>query len=426
MSTLSLADWLSRQEHSHPSAIDLGLERVSEVARRLGLLPWTTRAILVGGTNGKGSTATMIARLAQAAGLRTGLFTSPHLRRYQERIAIDGMPVDDASLLAAFAAIEAARGAITLTFFEWNTLAALWVLRRNQVELAVLEVGLGGRLDATNIIDADVSVLCSIGIDHTEWLGPDVESIGREKAGIFRAGRPAIFAAPDPPRSVRAAAQRLGAELYCGGKDYQFAIEADGRWRFQFQDVVLGDLPQPGIRGPRQLQNAAAALCALTLLARADGRLAYPSDSAGRARVLARLELAGRLQTVPGSPPWLLDVAHNPDAAQVLAEQLRATPCRGRKLLLFGMLADKDVAAVAALLAPEVDGWVLCGITSTARSLSHAQLAARMPPGLPILGTADSVLAGCDRLRALASPTDLMIVCGSFHMVGPALDWLGL
>ena len=192
MSTLSLADWLSRQEHSHPNAIDLGLDRVSAVARQLGLLPWPARSILVGGTNGKGSTATMIARLAQAAGVRTGLFTSPHLRRYQERISIDGMPVDDASLLAAFSVIEAARGAVTLTFFEWNTLAALWVLRRHQVELAVLEVGLGGRLDATNIIDADVSVLCSVGIDHTEWLGPDVESIGREKAGIFRTGRPAV------------------------------------------------------------------------------------------------------------------------------------------------------------------------------------------------------------------------------------------
>ncbi len=423
---MSLADWLSRQEHSHPSAIDLGLARVSEVARRLGLLPWSARAILVGGTNGKGSTATMIARLAQAAGARTGLFTSPHLRRYQERIAIDGMPVDDASLLAAFAAIDAARGAVTLTFFEWNTLAALWVLRRNRVELAVLEVGLGGRLDATNIIDADVSVLCSVGMDHTEWLGPDVESIGREKAGIFRTGRPAIFAAPDPPQSVRVIAQRLGTEFYLGGTDYQFAVQANGRWRFQFQDVLLDDLPQPGIRGPRQVQNAAAALCALTLLARVDSSRAYCPDPVTLARELTGLELAGRLQTVPGSPPWLLDVAHNPDAARVLAEQLRATPCRGRKLLLFGMLADKDVAAVAALLAPEVDGWLLCGITETTRGLPHAQLAARMPPGLPILGTADSVLSGCARLRALASPTDLLVVCGSFHMVGPALDWLGL
>jgi dihydrofolate synthase/folylpolyglutamate synthase len=358
--------------------------------------------------------------------VRTGLFTSPHLRRYQERIAIDGMPVDDASLLAAFAAIEAARGAVTLTFFEWNTLAALWVLRRYQVALAVLEVGLGGRLDATNIVDADVSVLCSVGLDHTEWLGPDVESIGREKAGIFRAGRPAIFAAPDPPHSVGAVARDLGSELYLGGQDYSFAVDANGRWRFRFQDVLLADLPQPGIRGPRQVQNAAAALCALTLLARADHALAYRHDPATIAHALASLELPGRLQTVPGSPPWLLDVAHNPDAARVLAEQLRATPCRGRKLLLFGMLADKDIAAVAALLAPAVDGWVLCGIGATARGLSQAQLSTRLPPGLPILGTADSVPAGCDRMRALATPDDLLIVAGSFHMVGPALDWLGL
>lgn len=426
MSALSLADWLSRQEHSHPNAIDLGLERVSEVARRLGLLPWTARAILVGGTNGKGSTATMLARLAQAAGVRTGLFTSPHLRRYQERIAIDGMPVDDASLLAAFAAIEAARGAVTLTFFEWNTLAALWVLRRCRVALAVLEVGLGGRLDATNIVDADVSVLCSVGLDHIEWLGPDVESIGREKAGIFRPGRPAIFAAPDPPHSVRAVARDLGSDLYVGSQDYRFAVDANGRWQFRFQDVLLADLPQPGIRGPRQVQNAAAALCALTLLARADRALAYRHDPAVIAGAFASLELPGRLQMVPGNPPWLLDVAHNPDAAQVLAEQLRATPCRGRKLLLFGMLADKDVAAVAALLAPEVAGWVLCGIAATTRGLSPAQLSVRLPPGLPILGTADSVPAGCDRMRALATADDLLIVAGSFHMVGPALDWLGL
>ena len=426
MSCLTLADWLAHQEHSHPQAIDLGLQRVRAVAQELGLVPWRGRSILVGGTNGKGSTATLIAQLAQAANIRTGLFTSPHLRRYQERIAIDGAAVDDATLLAAFAAIDAARGATTLTFFEWNTLAALWIMRRRQVELAVLEVGLGGRLDATNIVDADVAVLCSVGIDHTEWLGADRESIGREKAGIFRAARPAVLASADMPASVRAVARDLGSKLYVAGTDFRFVSQPDGRWRFERGPLCLDALPRPGIAGERQLQNAAAALCALSLVGGAGRESPLWSQPAAVAQVLVDLRLAGRLQQVSGHPPWLLDVAHNPDAAAVLAEFLRGVRIRGRKLLLFGMLADKDVAAVSAVLAPVVQGSVLCSIGDTPRGLSHRELRARLAPTMVVLAAAESVAAGCAQLRAQSGRDDLLIVCGSFHMVGPALDWLGL
>ncbi len=420
----TLADWLARQEHSHPQAIDLDLTRVREVARRLGLIPWAARAILVGGTNGKGSTASMIAALARAAQVRTGLFTSPHLRRYQERIAIDGDPVDDASLLAAFADIEVARGSISLTFFEWNSLAALWIFRRQQVELAVLEVGLGGRLDATNIVDADVAVLCSVGIDHREWLGPDRDSIGREKAGIFRDSKPAVLASADMPESVIEVAQDLRAQLHIVGRDYRFSGEQP--WHYHSAELALSDLAAPGIAGPRQIGNAAAAIRALELLGVADRSRRYLPDRRSVSSAIAGLRLPGRLQTVAGQPPWLLDVAHNADAAAVLAEHLRSMPCTGRRRVLFGLLADKDVESVTAVLEPLVDSWVLTSIADSPRGLSHAQLRARMPEGLKIEATVSSVAAGCETLRATAAPQDLLIVCGSFHMVGPALDWLGL
>lgn len=418
-----LAAWLARQQQVHPNSIELGLDRVGAVARRLQLLPWSLPAVIVAGTNGKGSTASYVAAFAQAAGARTGLFTSPHLRRYQERIAIDSVPIDAESLISAFAAIEAARGDISLTFFEYNTLAALWVFRRAGVDLAVLEVGLGGRLDATNIVDADVAILCSVALDHMDWLGPDRESIGREKAGVFRAGKPAVLSSDDMPASVHSEISRVGAVPLVAGKDFQSLPLGDGHWSFRGRDHHLQGLPMPALRGPRQRQNAAAALCALEALSR---RVDFWPGQAAAANVLQHLQLPGRLQLVGSAPTWLLDVAHNAEAAAVLAQFLRESPRRGRRWLVLGMLADKDAAAVAAELTDCVDLWIPCGIEDTPRGLSQQALRERLPPGAVVADMAHSVAAGCARARALAAPEDWIIVCGSFHTVGPALDWLGL
>jgi dihydrofolate synthase/folylpolyglutamate synthase len=420
---VSLADWLAYQERAHPRAIDLGLDRVRAVAERLGLLPWQGRAIIVGGTNGKGSTATLIAALARAAGRRVGLFTSPHLRRYQERIAIDGMPVDAASLVAAFEAIESARGTVSLSFFEWNTLAALLVMRACRVELAVLEVGLGGRLDATNIIDADVAVLTSVDIDHTDWLGPDRDSIGREKAGIFRRDRVAVLASADLPPVVLARARELGARVCRSGSDFGAREDSAGSWRFVADGVESGPLPHPGIVGPRQIQNAAAAIRALSMLPPGP---AWLPPQPRLAAVLQRVRLEGRMQRVPGDPSWLLDVAHNVEAAAMLARALQGSPLSGRRLALLGMLSDKDPAGVASALSAPIDGWVLAGIADSPRGLGAAQLRARLPSTLTVLDESPTVAAACERLRQLSRPGDELIVCGSFHTVGPALDWLGL
>jgi dihydrofolate synthase/folylpolyglutamate synthase len=424
-----LPAWLARQQQAHPNSIELGLERVSAVARRLSVLPWTTPAIIVGGTNGKGSTASYVAAFAQAAGARTGLFTSPHLRRYQERIVVDGMPVDDLSLLAAFADIEAARGDISLTFFECNALAALWVFRRARVDLAVLEVGLGGRLDATNMIDADVAVLCTVAIDHAEWLGPDRESIGREKAGIFRPGRPVVLGPEAMPASVHGEIDRLGAIAHVAGRDFQWPVQANGCWDFRGSARQLTELPAPALRGPRQRQNAATALAALEALAASQSpprpATVWP-DQMQAAEVLRRLTVPGRLQLVTGRPAWVLDVAHNAQAAGVLAEFLRGMPCAGRRIAVFGMLADKDVGAVAAELTNDIDLWVPCSIGDTPRGLTQQAVCERLPRGAAIAGMADSVPAGCALAHSKASPEDQIVVCGSFHTVGPALDWLGL
>jgi dihydrofolate synthase / folylpolyglutamate synthase len=299
----SLADWLERQERSHPSAIDLGLARVREVARRMGLLTPSHRVITVGGTNGKGSTVAFLDALLRAGGHRCGRFTSPHLSRYHERICIDGVEASDADLIDAFERIEAARAEISLTFFEWNTLAALHLFRRAAVQVAVLEVGLGGRLDATNIIDADVGVVCSIGRDHVEWLGDSLEQIGREKAGIFRPGRPAVLGSATLPASVFETIHAVGARAIAPGRDYH--VRPRGQtWDFDGGAVQFTALPLPAMRGARQLDNAGTALAALIALDRAF----WPSwDSA--ARGLREAQVRGRFQVHAQDVEWVLDVA---------------------------------------------------------------------------------------------------------------------
>jgi dihydrofolate synthase/folylpolyglutamate synthase len=421
----SLEQWLAYQQGTHNLSIDLSLERVREVAARLGLLEKRCPVVIVGGTNGKGSTATTLAALLQSCGQRVGLFTSPHLVRYNERVQVDGVQVSDAALLAAFERIEAARGAVTLTFFEYNTLAALEAFRRADVAVMVLEVGLGGRLDATNIIDADVAVLCSIGFDHREWLGPTLEQIGAEKAGIFRRGQKVVLGSAAMPASVWRAARELDCQLWTAEREFSWRIHGDGSggepWDYRCARCTLEELPAPALLGAMQYRNSSSALTVLQLLA-----VPGACDRACIVQGLSRTALPGRFQIVPGEVEWILDVAHNEPAASVLAGALAARHCDGRSFAVAGMLADKDAAAIARALDPVIDHWLLAGIEDEPRGLDARALQARLPPLRGTVELATNVAAACARARALARPRDRVIVFGSFLVVGPALVWLGL
>lgn len=423
----TLAEWLALQESVHPRSIDLGLTRVSEVAHTLGLDAPAFRVITVGGTNGKGSVAAHVEALLCALGARVGLFTSPHLLRYNERIRVMGHEVSDQELLEAFERIEAARGVTTLTFFEYNTLAALSVFARRGVEVAVLEVGLGGRLDATNLLAPDVAVVASVGLDHCDWLGASLESIGAEKAGIFRAGRPAILGSAAMPASVYAAIAALGARALVAERDFSWSI-ADGRWSYRGPRLALEDLAPSALAGSIQYRNAATALTAVAELAATmplPGTLAPASVNAA----LASVRLAGRLQVVPGPVEWILDIAHNEPAARVLAAHLRERPLpamgrgAGRTFAVVGVLADKDAAGIGAALAPLIDEWIVCALPGS-RGGSAAQLGQRLDLPQARLTLAASVQRGCELARDAARPGDRVVVFGSFHTVAPALEWL--
>jgi dihydrofolate synthase/folylpolyglutamate synthase len=413
----SLAGWLEQQQRSHPSAIDLTLSRVREVARRLDLLQPAYRVITVGGTNGKGSTVACLDAMLRAAGRRCGRFTSPHLARYNERICIDGIEASDESLIESFERIDAARADITLTFFEYNALAALDLFRQSRVEVAVLEVGLGGRFDATNIMDADVAVVCSIGIDHVDWLGDTLDAIGREKAGIFRRGRPAILGSADLPRSVWNSIEEVGAQAVTPGRDYFFEV-GESRWSFEYGAVSLRDLPRPALAGTHQWANAATALAALTALG------GIELTHANVSHALSTVRLAGRFQRVPGDVEWILDVAHNVPAALGLAANLRALP-RARTIAVCGILGDKDMRGITAALSTDIDEWVLVTLDGP-RAVSTSDLAQQLPDGARVLAHAPDVAAGCKVARDAARSGDRILVFGSFLTVGPALEFLRL
>ena len=419
-----LDDWLAWQQHLHPSAIELGLERVGRVLARTGWRRPNVPVVTVGGTNGKGSTVALLDALLRAAGHRVGTFTSPHLVDYRERIRLDGVKAGAAALVTAFERIADALGADSLTYFEFNTLAALLLFEHAELDALILEVGLGGRLDAVNVVDADVAIVASVGLDHMEYLGPDEESIGFEKAGIFRAGRPAIFGSPAPPRSVRAEAARIGAELFVRGERFDGRVRADdGHWDFVVDGAIVHHaLPAPALPGRVQVGNAATALLALLKLA---DRL--PLDRAAIERGLRAVALPGRFQRVSDARgfEWVLDVAHNPAAARALADNLREAPVRGRTLAVCGMLGDKDVAGVVATLRPSIDEWY-AATPEGARAIDAGELAARAE-GAGIEMRPGGDVASAMRLAAAAARTgDRIVVFGSFHTVGPALVALGV
>jgi dihydrofolate synthase / folylpolyglutamate synthase len=407
----------------HPQAIDLGLERLRLVLDRLGWRQPGIPVITVAGTNGKGSVSAFCAAIMAAAGYRTGTFTSPHLRDYRERIRVHDRLVGAAELVSAFERIEAARGEIGLTFFEFNTLAALLVFEAARLDAWVLEIGMGGRLDAVNVVDPDVAVVVSIGLDHQEYLGATLEAIGREKAGIFRRGRPAVFGSRDMPDVVEALARELGAPLKRPGIEYGFDIVADGTWEYRGSRWNLPRLPAPALAGGAQYANAATAVAALEELV---ARFTIPA--AAVAQGLTQVRLPARFQVIvpaaPGAPTWILDVAHNPAAARVLASNLRRDASAGRTLAVCGILADKDAAGVAVELRDCVAAW-WCVPTDGERGRSAAALAAAVALEVAVpVEAAASVAAGCAAALANANRQDRIVIFGSFHVVGPAMDWL--
>ena len=406
----TLEEWLRWQERLHPHAIDLGLERVATVWRRLDASLERAVVISVAGTNGKGSTIALLDAILRNAGYRTGCYTSPHLLRYNERILLGGEAVTDEALLESFGAVERAREGEALTYFEFGTLAALWLLAREEVEVALLEVGLGGRLDAVNVVDADLAMITSIGLDHQQWLGDELEAIGREKAGIFRPGRPAVFSAPSMPASVAEVADSLGTPLYRNGIDFHLG-RGGGDWSWRSRRRRFEGLPLPALPGRHQLDNAAGVLMALELLS---PRL--PLEEEALRRGLRQVRLAGRAQRLQREGvEWLFDVAHNPQAARALADLLRESPVEGRTLALLGMLGDKDAAAVIRALEPQVDRWHYLSLEGE-RGRSARTLAGIRPGRLH-----DSVAEGMAALRAEARPGDRVVVFGSFVTVGEAL-----
>lgn len=414
---MNLTQWLEHLHVLHAKPIDLGLERVREVAQRMGLGRPARRVITVAGTNGKGSTVAFIEAIARAAGLRVGAYTSPHLRRYNERVRIDGVEVGDEALVTAFEAVEAARGETTLTYFEFGTLAALWLFAREPLDLVVLEVGMGGRLDAVNIVDADVAVITGIALDHTEYLGEDREAIAREKAGILRPGKPVVVAELDPPDTLLREAERLGAPVLRAERNYRHEATPTG-WLWQDDRERFG-LPLPGMRAPAQIGNAAAAIAALRAFVPA---LQIPVEAL--AAGVATAQIAGRMQVMPGAVEIVLDVAHNPQAAQQLATWLQRNRARGATVAVFAALADKDVANEVAALMGQVDIWHLAGLGDVDGRGQPVELLWQKVGALLSRSFAlrhASVAQALAEARRSAQSGDRIVVFGSFHTVSQAL-----
>ena len=417
----NLQSWLTWQETLNPKTIDLGLDRVRIVLQKLGLSEkFICPVLTVGGTNGKGSTVACLEAILLAANYCVGSYTSPHIYHYNERIRINGADVDDATLCAAFEQVDQARGDVALTYFEFGTLAALCIFAQSNLDVVVLEVGLGGRLDAVNVIDADVSIITTVDIDHTDWLGKDIESIAREKAGIMRAGKPVIYGGLAVPKAVRAAAASLHANLLVLGEDYLYHAIADNTWQLRGNLVFYPDLPRPILAGSFQLQNAAAAIIALDCL-----QTDLPVVPAAINRGLRQTRLAGRFQCVREQPRVILDVAHNAQAARALAQLLDDEPCSGRTLAVVGMLSDKMIADVVNALAGQIDIWFTAGLGGP-RGLSADLMAAAVKAigGSVKLCAHLTVAEACAAALQEATEIDRIIVLGSFHTVAEAGAWL--
>ena len=416
----TLNEWLARCEQLHPKEIDLTLERVAAVAKRLNL-GFQVPVIAVAGTNGKGSTCAMLEAVALQAGYRVGLYSKPHLVHFEERCRVNGQMVDASELLPHFEAVELARGDTTLTYFEFTTLAIARLLSQAPLDLVILEVGLGGRLDAVNVVDADCAIITSIDLDHTEFLGPDREAIGYEKAHIMRPGKPVIVSDPLPPYSVLAYAKKLGADLWRVGTDFNCSGDRQ-QWAWGGRKRRYSGLAYPALRGANQLLNAAGVLAAFEAL---KDRLPITAQAVRAG--LALVDLPGRFQIVPGQPTLVLDVAHNPHAVAALVQNLDQMGFFPKTHVVFGAMADKDLSNLLTRMAPLVDHWVFCDLP-TARAASARNLEA-LYQGLALKGPGPVVIDCCESPQAAlqtavknADPADRIVVFGSFYTVGGVLQ----
>ena len=415
----TLADWLTHLESLHPKTIALGLERVAQVKQRLNLDP-DFPVIVVGGTNGKGSVCALLESILYAAGYRVGCYTSPHLLHYNERVRVAKQQVSDAELCASFDAIEQVRGDISLTYFEFGTLAAMQCFIAHKVEVAILEVGLGGRLDAVNVFDNDCAVVTSVDIDHVDYLGDTREKIAFEKAGIFRPNRVAICADSNVPETLRVHARDIGAELWCIGNDFG-CTPHQGQWDYRSRVGARNALPHPALRGAFQLNNASAVLAVLDVM---QERL--PVSMAAVRRGLTEVALAGRFQFVPGKPKLILDVAHNPHAARSLAQNLANLP-PAKTFAVFAMLKDKDMRGVAELMDPHIDVWLVSGIDAI-RGASGEELA-QVLQDVAVRGEVLRLASVADALRFAykeAGENDRIAAFGSFYTVAAVMQEKGI
>lgn len=415
----SLQEWLSWQQKLHFTAIDLGLERCSQVAGELDLLTPPYKIITIAGTNGKGSSAVMLERLLRKAGYRTGCYTSPHLIRYNERVVVDGVEAGDGELCRSFDRIERARRDISLTYFEFGTLAALDIFGNAELDVAILEVGLGGRLDAVNIMDADAVLLCTIDFDHMRWLGHDRNSIGYEKSGVFRPFRPAVCADSLPPDSVIEHAAAIGTDLYISGRDFSYEINSD-TWTWQSQGANLRDLPRPDPYNDMQVRNAAAVLKVLDLLSED-----FQVDNETITEVMSEFTLPGRCQVLQDEIPVVFDVAHNPQAMENLCNCLKKMPPAAATHLVIGFLNDKDYRKMLQMLLKQGDFWYFVTLTDE-RSLDAGILVEE----LAAMGITENVFRFDDissamvKAREQSCPGDRIVVTGSFITVGGGMSWL--
>ena len=414
----TLPDWLALLESRHAEThIDMGLDRVRTVKERMGLA-FSCPVIMVAGTNGKGSTCAMLEAVLLQSGYKVGLYIKPHFLDFNERARVNGEMASDAVLIAAFNEVEARRGDIDLTYFEFTTLAIMHLLSTAGVDVAILEVGLGGRLDAVNVIDADVSIVTSIDIDHKDYLGDTREEIGFEKAGIFRPGKPAICSDPQPPQSLIDHAEKIGADLWLLGRDFNFQGDKQ-QWAYGGRGQRRNSLAYPALRGANQLLNASAALAALETL-----RNTLPVGAQEVRAGLAMVELPGRFQVLPGRPTTVLDVAHNPHAAATLAQNLGNMGFHRFTYAVFGIMQDKDIDAVLAHMAPTIDHWCVAALPSP-RSADTAELAAKIEALKPAGAKSDefSVKTFANPAEAFADATsragqdDRIVVFGSFYTV---------
>jgi dihydrofolate synthase/folylpolyglutamate synthase len=414
---LPLTDWLRRLETFSPHEIELGLDRVLAVLGRMAIAR-PARVIHVGGTNGKGSSVAMLRALLSAGETSVGTYMSPHVFEYNERICTDGNPASDEQIVAAFEQVEAAREEIALTYFEYGTLAALAVFDTLNVGTAILEVGMGGRLDAVNAVDPDAALITNVSLDHCEWLGGDIESIAFEKAGIMRHGAPVVFADRVIPAAIQQQAEGIGATLIAAGRDYDWSVHAKGRWAWRGQRHEFGSLAPPSLAGTVQVQNAAGVLALLEALGLDSLMDAGLIDAA-----LGAVSLPGRMQPLAGEPDYLFDVAHNPAAATALAETLAAAGTKGL-VAIIGMLDDKDVEGIVASLVGIVDRWIAVTADSQ-RAIDAAELARRIANRVDkACLIADSMATAVADARELTVDGGRILVTGSFYVVGPLLERL--